>query len=86
LHGDPEIYVGSSDPGGEARKFSFKASRQGLSSSNYTAQAIATWRSLLDETKLVNVVWKQIPAINLPFSTTKISVINNEALRAADPA
>jgi len=66
-----EIYVGSSDPGGEARKFSFKASRQGLSSSNYTAQAIATWRSLLDETKLVNIVWKQIPAINLPFSTIK---------------
>jgi len=66
-----EIYVGSFDPGGEARKFSFKASRQGLSSSNYTAQAIATWRSLLDETKLVNIVWKQIPAINLPFSTIK---------------
>jgi hypothetical protein len=66
-----EIYVGAFDLGGEPRKISFKASRQGLSSGNYTAQAIAIWRSLFDETKLINIEWKQVPAITLPFPTIK---------------
>ena len=63
------IDTGWFEPGGLTRKLKFVATRQGLSSSTYQANAVALWKGMLDETKLIKIELKQIPSITLPFST-----------------
>jgi hypothetical protein len=54
---------------GVGRTIRFVATRKGLLSSEYEANAVARWTGWLDETKTIKIEWKQVPSITLPFPT-----------------
>jgi len=62
-----DIDVGWFEQGGNKRQLKFIATREGSSSTHYQARAIGLWKSMFDETKMINVEWKQVHSVALPY-------------------
>jgi hypothetical protein len=55
------------------RPLKFTATLEGLKESHsyhsYKAKAVGLWTGLFEKNKLVNIEWRQVPSIKLPYAT-----------------